>query len=80
MFITGAAEEGAHADVHTLKSDRGLVLGAPNVDLMMGLYEVERSAGNEGGKGRKERRKEGQRLSEMNCGGDGVFLSQVSVI
>lgn len=59
MFITGAA----HADVHTPKSDRGLVLGAANVDLMMGLYEVERSAGNERRGGRR-----------MKCGGEGVFF------
>jgi len=55
MFILGAAERGVytHRHTHIQMSDRGVELSAPNVDLMMGLYELKQSAEDDGGKKRK---------------------------
>lgn len=57
----GAAERKrgrhTHTQTHTQMSDSGVELGAPNVDLMTGLYELKRSAEDEGEKKKAEHQK-----------------------
>lgn len=44
-----------HTPTHTETSDRGVELGAPNVDLMTGLYEMKQTGEDDSGKKRNRR-------------------------